>query len=128
MFTQMLPAQFPRLETERLALREITLEDQQAIFQNYSEEETTRFIMQPLANLEQATEIIQAFQESYRKGEAIFWGVSLKNNPTLIGTCSFENIQWEDHRAEIAYDLGRDYRGKGYMSEAIQAVLSYGFG
>jgi ribosomal-protein-alanine N-acetyltransferase len=84
--------------------------------------------MEPLNRLKQAEEIIQTFQNGYQEGKAVFWGVSLKSNPALIGTCSFEDIQSEDHRAEVAYDLGKTYWGKGYMSEAMQAILSYGFG
>jgi RimJ/RimL family protein N-acetyltransferase len=128
MSTILLPERFPSLETKRLVLREITLTDKQAIYRNYSDQETTRFIMEPLTRLKQAEEIIQTFQNGYHEGKAVFWGVSLKSNPALIGTCSFEDIQSEDHRAEVAYDLGKIYWGKGYMSEAMQAILSYGFG
>jgi ribosomal-protein-alanine N-acetyltransferase len=124
----LVPEQFPRLETERLVLREINLTDKQTIYRNYSDQEITRFIMEPLSQTEQAEEIIQSFTDRYQKSEAIFWGVSLKSDPTLIGTCCFEDIQWDDHRAEVAYDLGKDYQGKGYMSEAVQAMLCYGFG
>lgn len=127
MSTTMLPAQFPRLETEKLILREITPADRQAIYENYSDPDNTRFIMQPLTRLEQADEIIQAFQEYYKKEQSVFWGVSLKGDDHLAGTISFENIQWEDQRAEIAYDLSKAYWGKGIMSEAIQAVLTHGF-
>jgi ribosomal-protein-alanine N-acetyltransferase len=124
----LVPEQFPCLETERLVLREIKLTDKQTIFRNYSDQEITRFIMEPLTQPEQAEEIIQSFTERYQKSEAIFWGISLKNDPNLIGTCSFEDIRWDDHRAEVAYDLGKEYQGKGYMSEAVQAMLFYGFG
>ena len=128
MSTRLVPEQFPRLETERLVLREIKLTDKLSIYKNYSDQEITRFIMEPLSQPEQAEEIIQSFIERYHKSEAIFWGVSLKDDPTLIGTCCFEDIRWDDHHAEVAYDLGKEYQGKGYMSEAIQAMLFYGFG
>jgi len=41
-----LPAQFPRLETERLILRELTLDDKEAVFQNFYDDETIEFIME----------------------------------------------------------------------------------
>lgn len=123
----MLPAQFPQLETERLVLREITPVDRETIFKTYANEDVTRYIMQPLTRPEQADEVIQSFQDGYQKGQAIFWGVTLKGEDRLAGSVSFENIQWDDHRAEVAYDLGRDYWGKGIMSEALQAALEFGF-
>ena len=128
MLPSKLPAKFPRLETERLVLREITKEDREAIFQNYSAEENTRYIMEPFTHIEEADETIQYFQDCYQKDQAIFWGLSLKDDPTLIGTISLDSISLSDRHAEIAYDLNKAYTGKGYMTEAAQAVLSYGFG
>jgi len=127
MFTTPLPAQFPRLETGRLVLREITPGDRETIFNTYADEQVTRYIMQPLTRLEQADEVIQAFQDGYQQGKSIFWGVALKGEERLAGSVSLENIQWDDQRAEVAYDLGRDYWGKGIMSEALQAALEFGF-
>ena len=128
MLPSKLPAEFPRLETERLVLREITTEDREAIFHNYSAEENTRYIMEPFTRLEEADETIAYFQGCYQKDHAIFWGLSLKDDPTLIGTISLDSISLSDRHAEIAYDLNKDYTGKGYMTEAAQAVLAYGFG
>ena len=128
MLPSKLPAQLPRLETERLILREITMEDREAIFQNYSAEENTRYIMEPFTSLEQADETIQYFQDCYQKDQAIFWGLTLKDDPTLIGTCSLDSISLSDQHAEIAYDLAKAHWRNGYMTETMQAVLSYGFG
>lgn len=128
MLPEKLPTQFPVLRTQRLVLREITLEDSQAIFLNYSDEENTRYIMQPLSQPKQADVIIRAFNRAYQNDQAIFWGLTLKDDDTLIGSCSLDQISLEDRHAEVAYDLDKAHWGNGYMTEAMQAVLSYGFG
>jgi ribosomal-protein-alanine N-acetyltransferase len=115
------------LETERLVLRELILEDAPAIFQNYSDAEATEFIMEPLTSLEQAQNLVQEFIDEYKQGERVFWAVVLKENNAFLGTCSYEGFHWEDFRAEIGYDLTKGYWGRGFMTEAVQAVIRYGF-
>ena len=46
----------------------------------------------------------------------------------MIGCCGFENINADDRRAEIAFELLSSYHGKGIMSAAIKAVVTYGLG
>jgi len=45
----------------------------------------------------------------------------------LIGTCGFHHWDQSRRRAEVSYDLSPRYWGQGYMREALQAVLRYGF-
>lgn len=127
MTTTRLPAHFPQLETERLTLRQLTLDDKEAIFQNFSDHETTKYIMKPMTNVEQAENIIQEFIDGYKQGKAIFWAVVLKKDDTFVGTCSYECLQWDDFRGEIGYDLSKTYWGQGLMTEALQAIIEYGF-
>ena len=122
-----LPAQFPRLETERLILRELTLDDKEAVFHNYSDDETTEFIMEPMTGLKQAEDIIQEFIDGFKQGKSIFWAVVLKESNTFIGTCSYESFSLGDFRGEIGYDLSKGYWGQGLMTEAVQAIIRYGF-
>ena len=77
MTTMTHPAQFPRLETERLILRELTLDDKDAVFQNFSDDETVEFIMEPMTSLKQAEDIIQEFVDGFKQGKSIFWAVVL---------------------------------------------------
>ncbi len=51
----------------------------------------------------------------------------MKNDNKLIGTICFWNIQWEDCRADIGYELNPEFWGKGIMKEAIPKVVGYGF-
>jgi ribosomal-protein-alanine N-acetyltransferase len=77
MITMTLPAQFPRLETEQLILRELTLDDKEAVFQDFSDDETIEFIMEPMTSLKQAEDIIQEFIDGFKQGKSTFWAVVL---------------------------------------------------
>ena len=54
---------FPKLETERLFLRELTLLDAETIFQYFSKESVIRYFgMDSFENIEQAKTMIQTFK------------------------------------------------------------------
>ena len=127
MITSKLPDQFPRLETDRLILRQLTPTDRDMIFQNYSTLESTQYIMEPLTTLDQADEILQDFIEGFKQGKNLFWAVEIKKDHAFAGTVCFESIEWRDLRGEIGYDLSKAHWGQGLMTEALRAVIDYGF-
>jgi RimJ/RimL family protein N-acetyltransferase len=118
---------FPLLETKRLVLREIRLADASAILRNFSDEEVTKwFFDQPFTRLHQAEEIIREFGEKYQMVQGITWGICLKGENDVIGSCGFERFELGGS-GEIGYDLAKEWWGKGLMREALQAILGYGF-
>jgi [ribosomal protein S5]-alanine N-acetyltransferase len=119
---------FPMIETERLKLRPIEESDTEEIFATFSDEDSMKYYgMDPFTTKDQATTIIQAFAEGFKTGSSIRWGISLSETNQLIGTCGFHNWSKSDHRTEIGYELNREYRGNGYMNEALKAVIHYAF-
>lgn len=55
---------FPKLETERLLLRELTIEDAEGIFACFSNDDVTRYYGQEtLDNIEQAERFVDFFFE-----------------------------------------------------------------
>ena len=82
-----------------------------------------------------AEEWLADHAELIRSGQAAVFAVCLKDtqastdseeSPELIGTVGLA-ISGLDHLAEIGYWLGRDYWGQGFCTEAVIAVLDYGF-
>lgn len=55
------------------------------------------------------------------------WEITLKTEDTVIGSCGYFNYKLQHRRAEIGYELSREYWAKGIASEAVQAILNYGF-
>ena len=119
---------FPKLETERLQLRELTLLDAETMFRYFSKESVIRYFgMDSFENIEQAKTTIQTFKNRYEEGNVFRWGIEKKGTGQLIGTCGFHLINNHHKRAEIGYELDDTYWGQGYASEALQAILAYGF-
>lgn len=118
---------FPRLETKRLLLREIRQEDTEAVFSILSDEEVMRYYDRlPLTSVQEAQQIIEWHQRRFESGEAIRWGITIKGENHLIGNCGYS---WNlGHRfAEIGYVLSRTYWNQGIITEALRAILQFGF-
>ncbi|WP_258958750.1 GNAT family N-acetyltransferase, partial [Bacillus wiedmannii] len=110
---------FPKLETERLQLRELTLLDAEMMFHYFSKESVIRYFgMDSFENIEQAKTTIQTFKNRYEEGSVFRWGIEKKGTGQLIGTCGFHLINNHHKRAEIGYELDDTYWGQGYASEA----------
>ena len=118
---------FPTLTTERLTLRQITVEDLNEFFLLKSDERLLKYYNGKAKTYEEARQSLQKINDEIIKNEWINWGITLKNENKLIGSICFWNISKEQSKAEIGYELMFDRQGKGIMSEAIKAVIEYGF-
>ncbi|GAE34725.1 GNAT family N-acetyltransferase [Halalkalibacter akibai] len=118
----------PKLETERLLLREIEKDDVTDIFRCFSNDKVTRYYGQEtLENVGQADAIIEFFSNSYKEKRAIRWGIERKETEGLIGTIGFNAWSPKHKRAEIGYEIHPDHWRKGYTSEALLRIIQYGF-
>lgn len=119
--------EFPRLETKRLVLREMRPEDAEAIFHILGDEEVMRYYEMPVfIRLEEARQTLERVRSRRERGEGMRWGITIKGEDTVVGSCGYS---WHlSHRfGEIGYDLARAYWKQGIMTEAIQALLQFGF-
>ncbi|MGL5939036.1 MAG: GNAT family N-acetyltransferase [Waterburya sp.] len=119
---------FQNLETERLWLRQTTQEDAEDVFAIFSEPNVTQFHdLDTFTRLEEAIRVIERRAKGFESDRGIRWGIALKPNNYLIGSCGFT---WnkEANAAEIGYELASQFWRQGIMSEALRAILQYGFG
>ena len=118
---------FPKLETERLILRQIQDDDVDALFTVFSNPEVTAFGDKLHHSREESQAFFQKLQAWYRQRENVEWGITCKGDDTLIGTCGFYNFDEGFHRADIGYELRPDYWRQGLMSEALTTILTFAF-
>ena len=119
---------FQNLETDRLLLRRVNINDVNEVLELRGNPETMKFIPRPLAkSKEDALEHIAMIEEKIVNNIGINWAITLKHNPKLIGIIGHYKIQPENYRAEIGYMVLPEYHGKGFVTEAIKVVVKYGF-
>jgi [ribosomal protein S5]-alanine N-acetyltransferase len=117
---------FPVLETERLLLRELTLKDAEALFSILSDSDGVRFYDIPFIHIEQARRAIERHRLRFRYNEALRWAITLKSENRLLGNCGYS---WDkdNHFAVLSYVLARPYWNQGIMTEALNAIIPFGF-
>lgn len=119
---------FPYLQTERLQLRPIALDDDRALFFHRTDPDMNRYIdRKKPENVEEVRQFIQTLIDATTEGRSLFWVISLKDNPAMIGTICLWNLDPEREKAEIGYALHPDFQGCGYMQEAFEKVVQYAF-
>lgn len=119
---------FPVLETDRCILRKIELNDALNLYEYLSRDEVTKYYdLDTLTSKQQVVDLIQGLLYRYKVGRQIRWGISLKSNNNIIGTCGFHALEPDHYKAEIGYELHPDYWGTGIMSEVLARVVGYGF-
>jgi ribosomal-protein-alanine N-acetyltransferase len=119
----------PDLETDRLVLRRMTLNDAEAVFAYASDPEVTRYVLWDThRSIQDSRAFLELAISKYDGGGEPDWGIVYKGDHRFVGTCGI--VSWEpDHaRAEIGYTLSRDYWGRGLAPEAVRAMIYFGFG
>lgn len=121
-------APFPVIESERLILKRITDDDVNEVFELRSNPETMKYIPRPLVKTtEDALEHIAMIEEKIVTNTGINWGITLKDNPKVLGLIGYHRLQPENYRAEIGYMLLPEFHGKGIITEAVKRLIIYGF-
>ncbi|MEO6601541.1 MAG: GNAT family protein [Polyangiaceae bacterium] len=119
-------AEFPSLQTSRLALRAMSLADAEDLLRLCSDEQVAEFQdWGPWGRGSEATQFITERMDLFQRRMRVSWGVALEPKGPLIGQIGMHSISLRDRRAEIAFDLRSDFWRRGLMTEALRAVLNF---
>lgn len=118
---------FPELNTERLRLRETTMDDLPDLFLLRNDEKGRQYLDRPKETMEEVEKKLKGIIESTEKGDNILWTICQPDDPKMMGTTGLWNFDKTNHRVEIGYSLFPSFWNQGYMSEANQAILKYAF-
>lgn len=119
---------FPELETERLIMRRPHVSDAPEIFELRSSDEAMRYVERPRPkSIEDAEAFINELNRMIDNHQGISWFIHLKSDEAFAGNIGFWRMKPEHFRAEVGYMLLPKYWRQGYMSEALEAALGYGF-
>ena len=116
-----------QIETKRLILRELTLNDYDALYAILSDQETMAHYPKPF----DATKVhhwITWNLENYASFGFGLWAVVLKENNQLIGDCgiTMQTIGGKI-KPEIGYHIHKAYQRQGYATEAARACKDFIF-
>ena len=116
------------LETKRLWLRLISPKDYEFIYSHLNDDE-----LKELLGLTTQHEL-ETHKAKFEKGlthyrfHMAYLQLLQKPDSRIIGSAGFHTWNVEHHKAELGYDIRYDeLKRQGYMTEAIEALLDYGF-
>ncbi|GIO26343.1 GNAT family N-acetyltransferase [Ornithinibacillus bavariensis] len=115
------------IETERLYLRELVMEDVQELSKVLSDPESMQYYNEPF-NEEKVEKWIQWNIDNYKKYNHGLWAVILKDGEKFIGDCGITMQAIENEIVpEIGFHIIKKYWNKGYATEAAIACKDYAF-
>ena len=116
----------PTLKTERLVLRKITNKDLLDVFEYASDVRVSEYLLwSPHPDKAYTRAYLSLLSKKYRAGEFYDWGIEYRGK--IIGTCGFTSFSIEHNVGEIGYVLSSKFWGQGIASEAVRAVIKFGF-
>jgi len=125
----MLFPEFQELQTSRLRLRKMNREDVAHYYTRLAgSEAVTRYMLfQPHKSVEESSAGVEKWLARYEAGKCYHWVIALKETGELIGVIDLLRIDEQTQSASFAYMLAEAFWGHGYGSEALRAVLEFGF-
>lgn len=116
------------LYSQRLELRPVTPEIVHQLFtSNNGESAVKAYFQVDNIGYEHLKVRYEQGMQAYRISQFYFL-LCDRNNDEILGECGFHTWNTHHHRAEVFYSIRSEHqKNKGYMSEALQEVLAFGF-
>jgi ribosomal-protein-alanine N-acetyltransferase len=119
----------PVLETERLVLRPYALADAPRVQQMCGDDAVASTVLNMLHPYPDgaAEKWISTHADSFRQGTEVTLAITLKPSGMVVGSVAL-SIDKNHKRGELGYMVAREQWNCGYGTEAVRAVMRYGFG
>lgn len=119
---------FPELRGNRIHLRGFEAADIEQVFKGLSHPKIIKHYGVSYSTLEATREQMDWFEKIYKEKTGIWWAItSIQNKIEILGACGFNDWNKKHHHAEMGYWLFPEYQRKGFMSEAMELIVPYGF-
>jgi len=117
------------IETPRLILRRFTLEDAQAMYDNWaSDPEVSKYLTWPAhRSVDVSRTVLEAWVADYEKEDNYQWAIELKALGQPVGSISVVSHNDRARLVHIGYCLGKAWWHQGIMPEALKAVMDFFF-
>jgi RimJ/RimL family protein N-acetyltransferase len=121
---------FKEIGTRRLTLRRLAPADCPAVYAYRSLPEVARLQFWDPSSEEDVLRFLEelALIEPDTPGTWFQLGITLRESELLIGDCGIRFPKDETWQVEIGVTLAPPHQGKGYATEALEAIFDYCFG
>ena len=82
-----------------------------------------------MTNMSEAHNLLSHVHDCFAQKALFQWGIALSGgSEKIIGTCTLSHLDQSNRKAQVGYALAREHWGKGYINEALTALLDFAFG
>ena len=118
----------PVIQTDRLLIREFTQNDIDDIFEYASIPEVTKFLpWETHKSIVDTNDFLEMSKNMFMISDNIDWAIELKSEKKVVGGIAIRKWNDENHCADIGYVLSKKYWNQGIITEALKAVIKFGF-
>ncbi len=118
----------PNIRTERLVLRKMRKKDAADMYEYAKRSDVTEYLLwDPHQSEDYTYRYLSYIQSRYRAGDFYDWAITLAEGGKMIGTVGFTRLNIDSNSAEVGYVLNPVCWGRGIASEAVSAVMRFGF-
>lgn len=116
-----------KIETDRLVLRSFYENDGIQMYENWAHDErVTKFLRwKPHLHVEESKTICKIWEEMVKHKENYQWAIVEKDTNSVIGSIGLVDVNEKMKSCEIGYCIGYNWWGKGYVTEALRAILKF---
>jgi [ribosomal protein S5]-alanine N-acetyltransferase len=117
------------LYTARLLLRDFQSDDWPAVLAYKKDPRYLRYYAWSGRTAADVQRFVQMFVDQQHEQPRTRYQLALcrRESGELIGNCGIRRTAAWSHDAEIGYELSPDHWGHGYATEAVRAILRFGF-
>ena len=117
---------FVNIETKRLLLKCVDKSDREFIFEEFHNDFINQYLYdeEPMTDIEQADDLIDFYNLKEPRNQNR-WVLINKLENTKMGTCGFHLWDRKENKVESGFELMQQYNGKGYMTEAVEAIIEF---
>ncbi len=119
---------FSPLFTKRLKLRYLKSTDIKKVFSLRSASENLKYVKRKqMKNEQEAAVFISKINKGIADNKWLYWGITEREEDEILGTITLWQFDENPYKAALGYEMLHDLKGKGIMSEALEAIVQFGF-
>lgn len=116
------------LRTARLRIDPLTLADTEGLLSVYGDEVVMTYLpVTPLRDLESARDLLATYVDRIATGAQFRWALRTHESDAMIGALKLAEPCDAGRSSEVGYVLAQSAWGKGFATEAMQALMEYAF-
>jgi len=117
------------IETERLILRRMVMSDTQKVFDHWLSDErvSANRVNAEHKTVSETIERVAKIVDDYVSKDFCWWAIERKADGELIGEIDLYDFDYSTGNCEVSYSIGYEWWNNGYGTEALGAVVEFGF-